>query len=133
MTRSDFIEYACPDCGGKKGKTSKRCQACDRASRHGDPRYAAAGRKPSSHSVWAIGRRESIITFGRGSEVRTLHCIGANSSGQIAHGRSRLDGEGWEVLCRSTPQSILADLHVPEMSDFARSVRQRTIANKANQ
>lgn len=96
-------------CGAPKHKASRTCQDCFRESR------------PTALAT--TGRHESIITFARGSEIRTLHCFGENGIGQIADGISRLPGDGWEVQVRSTPLSIFNDLRSDKLTDRGMSNR----------
>lgn len=114
----------CPECEGPKSRVALHCQPCENARRAGQPGVTAGFY--SEDAVWTISRRESIITFGRGDEVRTLHCFGKNTEGQTRNGRARLpEGDEWTVLCRSTPQSILADLRSSTFTDKGRANRRR--------
>jgi hypothetical protein len=127
-------QFTCPDCGGSRDRGSTRCHSCEQKRRH---KHGIGSSPQIGSSVNGVnmtsGRSESIITFARGSEVVTLHCIGRNALGQITNGLERLPGDGWEVQARSTPQSILADLGTSEMSQQALDLRIRSIANTEKQ
>ena len=106
----EFYGDVCPDCGGPKHRQSRRCVYCwtklDAPSR--GARLVGVFRPLAVHSV---GRRESILTFEneRGG-TRTVHAYGRGVPAQIADGLRQLPGDGWRVVCRSTPESILEDL-----------------------
>lgn len=128
---SDALRYPggepCPDCGAIKDRRAARCGTCS-AKLTPNMMIPSKGAQNTNLPSLNCGRVESIITFGRGEEIKTLHCLGRNSAGQIANGLERLPGDGWEVLCRSTPSTILSDLGVPEMTDSGREMRRQVIS-----
>lgn len=104
-TRSHLYDKCA--CGARKRKLSQSCQSCVNHSQRGSTGQEGIYK---DDSVWTISRRESIITFARGDELRSVHCIGQGKDAQIRDGERQLKGGGWIVQCRSTPQSILTDL-----------------------
>lgn len=113
----------CPECDGPMSQAAKRCRLCENASRTN----SGTRRGMQDAGSLSIGRTEAIITFTRGSEVMTLHCFGDGARGQIANGVSRLPGDGWQVACRSTPRTILADLKARDLSPKAQLSRLEVI------
>lgn len=99
------------DCGERKSRRAKKCLACTRS--------AAAPptvRQKQQTGLASVGRSESIITFTRASTSRSLQCYGPNAAAQIAYGLRQLEGDDWEVSCRSTPTTIFNDLHAAELT-----------------
>jgi hypothetical protein len=98
-------------CGARKHKAARRCLRCYKTSQ---PRL---GFKDHETASLSDGRREALITFANADRglTRTLQCYGDGKQEQIDYGRRHLDGDGWTVQCRSTPQSILNDLGVEKM------------------
>jgi hypothetical protein len=117
----------CPKCGERKALNSQQCMKCRNVERQG------AGEAPffdqtgiySDDAVYAVGRREALITFARDGKTRTVRCFGTHRVAQVEDGRAQLPGDGWKVVSRSTPTTTLADLRVGEMNerDLAHRVR----------
>lgn len=114
LLRRDDPGYGseCPDCGEPKTPTARRCRSCankaEGKTRKGKPNFAV--RVEREDAIYSVGRRESIISFRHeDGRLRSLHCFGPTVTAQTADGLARL-GEGWEPVCRSTPESILTDL-----------------------
>jgi hypothetical protein len=126
----DPRKYACPDCGGPKHKEAKQCRACYRASGSGQTNVNSG--VYSDDTVYNIGRREAIITLERDGKTRSLVGYGADTAEQIADARAHLPGDGWTVVCRSTPTTILADLRVGEMGerDLASRVHRNRVVSE---
>ena len=104
------IRYVCPDCGGPRSRNAERCYRCAPRA-HAHARSEAQRGIYSDDTVERVRRRESILTFEneRGG-TRSVHAYGDGVPAQIADGLRQLPGDGWRVVCRSTPASILADL-----------------------
>ena len=89
----------CPECGGpKRNYHARRCGKC-------------VGR---GDALYNIGRTESNITFRHEptGELRSFQCFGRGVRAQVADGLAHFDApDEWVVESRSTPESILTDLH----------------------